>query len=91
MKWIAPNMVYCNNTAWQAMNNTVTGTACTGAGKVQFNSPKVQFCNGSFWVETAPNVNHGACAAIDGGKYYYDNVGKYYWFCSSTNWRRMAP
>ncbi len=91
MKWIAPNMKYCNNTVWQAMNDTVTGTACTGAGKLQYNTGKVQYCNGSFWVESAPNTDHGACAPAQAGYFYYDTTGKYYWFCNSANWRRMGP
>lgn len=93
MQWIAASSVvrYCNGTSWVSMANIATGTACSSAGAVQFVSSEIMFCNGSVWVKTSPATNHGACASTAAGRFYYDTTGNYYWFCSGTNWRRMAP
>lgn len=93
LMWIAASAAvkYCNGTAWVTMNNTNSGIACSTVGAIQYVSSEIMFCNGANWYKTAPPTNHGACAAAQAGKFYYDTGGTYYWFCNGANWRRMAP
>lgn len=93
LQWIAASAAvkYCNGTTWVTLNNTNTGLTCSVAGVVQYVSSEIMFCNGVNWYRTAPVVNHGACAAAQAGRFYYDTGGTYYWFCNGANWRRMGP
>lgn len=93
MQWIAASSVvrYCNGTSWVSMDNTLTATSCSSIGAIQFVSSEIMFCNGSVWVKTSPATNHGACIPAEAGRFYYDTTGKFYWFCSGTNWKRMGP
>ncbi|MFP5520603.1 MAG: hypothetical protein ACLGGX_11915 [Bdellovibrionia bacterium] len=91
MTLISTAMRYCNGTSWVAMNDTVIGPACGELGRVEYVSGEIVYCNGSQWVRTAPVVDQGTCSAAEGGRFYYDTSGKYYWFCNGSAWRRMGP
>lgn len=93
IQWITADskVKYCNGTSWQLTADTVTGTACTAAGEMRFFSSELHYCNGSFYVKTAPATNHDACAALSAGYFYYATGGPYYWYCSGSFWKRMAP
>lgn len=90
MQWVTSDVRYCNGTSWVTMNNGTTGATCTKAGEVRYVSGEIVYCNGANFIRTSPIVNHGACAGTDAGRFYYATVGKYYWFCNGSNWRRMA-
>lgn len=89
LMWITADVQYCAGTVWRTLNNTVSGTGCTTIGAIQFVSSQIMWCNGTNWVQTAPVLDYGACAAA--GNFYYDTGGQYYWFCTGSFWRRMGP
>jgi hypothetical protein len=67
-------------------------TGCSQAGKLRYSGNRVEYCNGSSWVDTRHSTL-GSCTGHPAGKMRYNSAGGVgsasYEFCDGTNWISM--
>lgn len=79
----------CDGTNWSSMAAAAPAGGCTGAGRIEYASSTLRFCNGTNFVSLDGIQTDGSCAGFTTGTFRYDATNKWMEWCNGTNWKVM--